>query len=70
MFTHDLPGNGRWANLIGRGRKKVAIPLGLGFEMGRDPGWLVPRDPGLWVEIPLGFDLVNQKLGDGLARAD
>jgi len=19
------------------------------------PGWLVPRDPGLWVEIPVGF---------------
>ena len=34
------------------GRNRVAVEGGF---WGVYPGWLVPRNPGLWAGIPLGF---------------
>ena len=41
--------------------KKVAIPLGLGFERGSYPGWLVPRDPYMLFSMTLKTDLILPK---------
>ena len=36
---------------------RVATPLGLDGRLRHFPGWLVPRNPGLWDGIPLGFSI-------------